>query len=88
MMEHPMGLWPTLKVWMDRLLMANVFLVMASALWFVVAVGLHSQGLEQPLHHFHQLWEPLFMPALGLLMAAILFNSGLQWLLNLKKKEK
>ncbi|MYG37459.1 MAG: hypothetical protein F4162_00160, partial [Synechococcus sp. SB0676_bin_10] len=47
---EPMGqftdLLQTCKTWMDRVLMVNVFVVMAGALWFVVAVGFHSQGLE------------------------------------------
>jgi len=76
------------KTWMDRILMVNVFLVMAGALWFVVAVGFHSQGLEQPLGRFQQLWAPLFMPAIGLLMAAALLNGGLQWLLRLRKRRE
>ncbi|MCY3536265.1 MAG: hypothetical protein F4X84_07080 [Synechococcus sp. SB0662_bin_45] len=78
----------TCKTWMDRVLMVNVFVVMAGALWFVVAVGFHSQGLEQPLGQFQQLWTPLFMPAIGLLMAAALLNGGLQWLLRFKKRRE
>lgn len=78
----------TCRIWMDRVLMVNVFVVMAGALWFVVAVGLHGQGLEQPLAHFQQLWTPLFMPAIGLLMAAALLNGGLQWLLRLKTRRE
>ncbi len=76
------------KTWMDRILMVNVFLVMAGALWFGVAVGFHSQGLEQPLGYFQGLWEPLFMPAIGLLMAAALLNGGVQWVLHLKRKRE
>ena len=56
---------------MDRILMINLFVVMAGALWFVVAVGLHSQGLEQPLGRFQQFWTPLFMPAVGLLIPQV-----------------
>lgn len=81
-------LWQTCRTWMDRILMINVFVVMAGALWFVVAVGLHSQGLEQPLEHFQQLWTPLFMPAIGLLMAAAILNGGLQWLWGLKARRE
>lgn len=78
----------TCKTWMDRVLVVNVFVVMAGALWFVVAVGFHSQGLEQPLGQFQQLWTPLFMPAIGLLMAAALLNGGLQWLLRIRKRRE
>ena len=82
------ALLQTFKTWMDRILMVNVFLVMSGALWFALAVGLHSQGLEQPLKFFQGLWQPLFMPAIGLLMAAALLNGSLQWLLRLKKKHE
>ena len=82
------GLLQTFKTWMDRILMVNVFLVMAGALWFAVAVGFHSQGLEQPLGCFQGLWQPLFMPAIGLLMAAALLNGGLQWVLRFKTKRE
>ena len=78
----------TVKTWMDRVLMVNVFVVMAGAFWFMAAVALHSQGVEQPLEHFQELWEPLFMPAVGLLMAAALLNGILQWLLRLKRRSE
>jgi hypothetical protein len=63
----------------DRLLVADVFLVLAGALWFAAAVLLHSQGVEAPLAIFQRLWEPLFTPAIGLLMAAALLSGALGW---------
>ncbi len=63
----------------DRLLVADVFLVLAGALWFLAAVVLHSQGVEAPLQLFQRLWEPLFTPAIGLLMAAALLSGALGW---------
>lgn len=74
----PAGL-ERLREWLDRLLVADVFLVLAGALWFAVAVVLHSQGVEAPLHTFQGLWEPLFTPAIGLLMAAALLSGALGW---------
>ena len=68
-----------LREWLDRLLVADVFLVLAGALWFAVAVVLHSQGVEAPLASFQKLWEPLFTPAIGLLMAAALLSGALGW---------
>ena len=82
------GLLQAGKTWLDRILVVNVFVVMAGALWFAVAAALHSQGVEQPLGRFQQLWEPLFMPAIGLLMAAALLNGGLQWVLRLKTRRE
>jgi len=63
----------------DRLLVLDVFLVLAGAVWFAVAVLLHSQGVEGPLQLFQQLWEPLFTPAIGLLMGAAVLSGVLGW---------
>ncbi|MCS5693873.1 hypothetical protein NZK33_18090 [Cyanobium sp. FGCU-6] len=63
----------------DRILVADVFLVVAGALWFGLAVVLHGRGIDAPLNTFQRLWEPLFTPAIGLLMAAALISGGLGW---------
>ncbi len=68
-----------LKAALDLLLVANVFLVIAAALWFLLAVALHSQKVEGPLELFQRLWDPLFTPAIGLLMAAALISGALGW---------
>ena len=68
-----------LRELVDRLLVADVFLVLAGAIWFAVAVLLHSRGLEAPLNLFQKLWEPLFTPAIGLLMGAALLSGALGW---------
>ena len=64
---------------LDRLLVVDVFLVLAGAVWFALAVALHSQGVEAPLELFQRLWEPLFTPAIGLLMAAAVLSGVLGW---------
>jgi len=73
------GLLPQLKELMDRLLVIDVFVVLAGAGWFGLAVVLHLRGVEAPLNLFQQLWEPLFTPAIGLLMAAALLSGALGW---------
>lgn len=64
---------------MDTLLVANVFVVISGALWFGVAVLCHSQKVEGPLELFQRLWEPLFTPAIGLLMGAAILSGVLSW---------
>mgnify|MGYP006243251077 FL=1 len=71
-MEH-------LKRWLDRLLVTDVFVVIAGAIWFLAAVVCEARGLHQPLAVFQQLWEPLFTPAIGLLMAASVISGALGW---------
>jgi predicted membrane channel-forming protein YqfA (hemolysin III family) len=63
----------------DRLLVADVFLVLAGALWFTVAVLLHGWHRDGPLLLFQRLWQPLFTPAISLLMAAALISGALGW---------
>ncbi len=71
--------WERLQQWLDRLLVLDVFLVIGAALWFGAAVLLHARGVEAPLQLFQKLWEPLFTPAIGLLMAAALLSGALGW---------
>jgi hypothetical protein len=73
------GLLKRLKGVLDTLLVVDVFVVIAGAVWFGLAVVLQSQQLEAPLRLFQQLWEPLFTPAIGLLMAAALLSGALGW---------
>lgn len=68
-----------LKGSMDTLLVVDVFVVIAGAIWFAMAVTLHSQHIEAPLELFQRLWEPLFTPAIGLLMGAALLSGALGW---------
>jgi Mn2+/Fe2+ NRAMP family transporter len=68
-----------LKGSMDTLLVVDVFVVIAGAIWFAVAVTMHSQHIEAPLELFQRLWEPLFTPAIGLLMGAALLSGVLGW---------
>lgn len=75
----PMPMLQRLKAWLDAVLVANVFLVIGGAVWFAVAVLCHSRQLEAPLELFQRLWEPLFTPAIGLLMAAAIISGLLGW---------
>lgn len=75
----PKPLAERLKGWLDGLLVADVFLVIGAALWFGLAVLLHSRGIQAPLRLFESLWQPLFLPAISLLMAAAIVSGVLGW---------
>ena len=77
--EPTPSLLTRLQQGLDRLLVLDVFLVIGAALWFGVAVLLHARGIDAPLRVFQTLWEPLFTPAIGLLMAAALLSGALGW---------
>ena len=76
---EPRPLAERLKGWLDALLVADVFLVIGAALWFGLAVILNSRKIEAPLQLFERLWQPLFLPAISLLMAAAIVSGVLGW---------
>jgi hypothetical protein len=76
----PEGSWlERLQRGLDRLLVLDVFLVLAGGLWFGLGVVLHLRGTDRVLAVFQRLWFPLFQPALGVLMLAALISGGLGW---------
>ena len=75
----PKNIEPPWKRWLDRLLVLDVFLVLGGAVWFAVAVIADGQGFTAPMQQFQRLWDPLFTPAIGLLMAAALINGLWSW---------
>ena len=70
---------PLWKRWLDRLLMLNVLLVASGAVFFTVAVIAQSQGRDRAMDLFQQLWQPLFTPAISLLIMAALISGILSW---------
>ena len=70
---------PLWKRWLDRLLMLNVLLVASGAVLFTVAVIAQSQGRDRAMDLFQQLWQPLFTPAISLLIMAALISGIVSW---------
>lgn len=70
---------PSWKRWLDRLLMLNVLVVFLGAGFFAVAVISQSQGRNAPMDLFQQLWQPLFTPAISVLIMAALTSGILSW---------
>ena len=70
---------PSWKEWLDRLLMLNVLVVFLGAGFFAVAVLAQSQGQNQPMDLFQLLWQPLFTPAISLLIMAAVISGILSW---------
>lgn len=54
--------------WLDRLLMADLFLVLASFFWLAIALVGRAVDIPLGLEVWYWLWEPLFTPAIGILM--------------------
>lgn len=60
--------------WLDRVLMFDLFLVLASFLWFAIALIGRSADIPLGLDLWYILWEPVFTPALGILMLGAISN--------------
>lgn len=59
---------------LNTLLVINTFLVLGSFVWFVAALLGRGAGIPLGLDIWHQLWEPVFTPALGILMGGAIFS--------------
>lgn len=63
--------------WLNLFLIADVFLVFLSFGWLAVAVIGHSLGVNLGLDVWYKLCEPLFIPAIGVLMAGAILSSAI-----------
>ena len=65
-------------LWLNRLLVADVFLVIFGFIWFAIAVI--GRYLDIPLgwELWYRLWQPLFNPAIGILFLAAIAT----WAIN------
>ena len=60
--------------WLNQLLVIDFFLVLLSFFWLAIAVVGRSLGVPLGLDLWYRLWEPVFTPAIGLLMAGALLS--------------
>lgn len=66
--------------WLNQLLVVDVFLVLLSFLWLAIAVIGRSIGVPLGLDLWYSLWEPVFTPAIGILMAGAILSGLISWL--------
>jgi hypothetical protein len=65
--------------WLNQLLMVDVFLVLLSFFWFAIAVVGRSLGVPLGLDLWYRLWEPVFTPAIGILMGGAVLSGLISW---------
>lgn len=70
----------TLINWLNWLLVANIFFVLASFAWFAIALVGRAADLPLGFDLWYSLWDPLFMPAIGILMAGALISGATSWI--------
>ncbi len=65
-------------IWLNRFLVADVFLVILGFVWLAVAVVGRSIGVPLGFDLWYKLWQPLFNPAIAILFLGAILN----WLIN------
>lgn len=61
---------------LNTLLVVDFFFVLASLAWLAAAVVGRTTGVPLGLDLWYSLWEPLFTPAIGLLMGGALLTGA------------
>jgi hypothetical protein len=67
---------------LNWLLTANVFVVLAAFVWFAIALLGRSLKLDLGFEVWLRLWQPVFTPAIGLLMAGAIISGISSWLIR------
>ncbi len=66
--------------WLNLALVADFFLVLFSFFWLVLAVVGHAAHLPLGLELWYKLWQPVFTPAIGILMAGTIISGSARWI--------
>lgn len=66
--------------WLNLALMVDLFLVLLSFVWLAIAVVGEVTKVPLGLHLWYKLWEPVFTPAIGILMAGAMLSGLVGWL--------
>jgi hypothetical protein len=65
--------------WLNWALVANLFLVLFSFFWLAIAVAGRAMNVPLGLDLWYKLWEPVFTPSIGILMAGALLSGIISW---------
>ncbi|MBT9312709.1 hypothetical protein [Leptothoe kymatousa] len=65
--------------WLNTALTINLFFVLFSFGWFVVAVAGRAAQVNLGFDLWYSLWDPLFMPSISILMGGAIFSGIASW---------
>ncbi|MEM8502051.1 MAG: hypothetical protein AAF716_02735 [Cyanobacteria bacterium P01_D01_bin.1] len=65
---------------LDTALMLNLFFVLLSFGWFAIALIGQAADINLGFDLWYSLWDPVFMPAIGILMAGALVSGLSSWI--------
>ena len=63
--------------WLNRLLVADVFLVLLGFIWFAIAVVGRYLNIPLGFDLWYRLWIPVFNPAIGILFLGVFVTWGI-----------
>jgi hypothetical protein len=63
-------------LWLNRLLVVDVFVVLLGFLWFAIAVVGRYLNIPLGFDLWYRLWIPVFNPAIGILFLGALITWG------------
>jgi hypothetical protein len=66
--------------WLNSLLVFDTFLVLLSFAWLAIAVVGKAANIPLGLDLWYKLWEPVFTPAIGILMAGAILSGLISWI--------
>jgi hypothetical protein len=66
--------------WLNTALMWNLFFVLFSFFWLAIAVIGRSLNISLGLDLWYSLWEPVFNPAIGILMLGAIVSGIASWI--------
>lgn len=66
--------------WLNLVLVVDVFLVLLGFGWLAIAVIGHTAGVPLGLDLWYKLWQPVFTPAIGILMAGAIMSGIISWI--------
>ena len=67
-----------IAIWLNRILVADVFLIFIGFIWFAIAVVGRYLNIPLGFDLWYRLWIPVFNPAIGILFLGALIT----WLMN------
>ena len=68
-----------LKALIDNLLLANLFIVIFFAIFFIFAVIMQINGVNIFLEFVQKIWNPLIVPLITILIVSSLVNGINSW---------
>ena len=64
---------------LNTLLMIDLFFVLFSVVWFAIALLGRATNINLGFDLWYSLWDPIIMPAIGILMAGALLSGLSSW---------